>query len=202
MPGSLYVNMTLSAVAELVGYFLCFLCFKLGRKLIHIVAMVIGGLGCIGSVPILYLLNQASEEEKNNYFIALNTVGKLGVTMGFSIIYFWCAEIFPTLIRNSLMGASSMFARVGSVFAPVIADIGKLVPPQHSQTLPPLIFGIFTITAGLMSIGLPETTGHALPESIAQANVFPRKLDEETSNKENKKELHDEDDPMFRDARM
>lgn len=65
----------------------------------------------------------ASEEEKNNYFIALNTVGKLGVTMGFSIIYFWCAEIFPTLIRNSLMGASSMFARVGSVFAPVIADI-------------------------------------------------------------------------------
>lgn len=70
-----------------------------------------------------YFSVSATEEEKNNYFIALNTVGKMGCTMGFSIIYFWSAEIFPTLVRNSLMGASSMFARIGSVFAPVIADI-------------------------------------------------------------------------------
>lgn len=71
----------------------------------------------------LFCVFAATQDERNNYFLALNTIGKLGVTMGFAVIYFWCAEIFPTLIRNSLMGASSMFARVGSIFAPVIADI-------------------------------------------------------------------------------
>lgn len=65
----------------------------------------------------------ASTEEKNTYFLVLNTIGKLGVTIGFAVIYFWCGEVFPTLIRSSLMGAGSMFARVGSVFAPLIADM-------------------------------------------------------------------------------
>lgn len=64
-----------------------------------------------------------SADQKNGYFVALNTVGKLGVTVGFCIIYFWCAEIYPTPLRNSLMGVSSMMARVGSIFAPVISDI-------------------------------------------------------------------------------
>jgi len=39
--------------------------------------------------------------------------------------------------------------------------------------LPPLIFGIFTISAGLLSFILPETTDKVLPETIAEANVFP-----------------------------
>ena len=63
MPGSLHVNMTFSAVAELVGYFMCFLCFKLGRKILHVAAMIIGGLGCIGSIPILYLLTTGNRCE-------------------------------------------------------------------------------------------------------------------------------------------
>jgi len=53
----------------------------------------------------------------------LNNIGKVGVTIGFAVIYFWSAEIFPTVLRNSLMGISSTFARVGSIFAPVIADL-------------------------------------------------------------------------------
>lgn len=81
------------------------------------------GRHCAALIRDILISISASEKERNNYFIALNTVGKLGVTIGFAVIYFWCAEIFPTLVRNSLMGASSMFARVGSVFAPVIADI-------------------------------------------------------------------------------
>ena len=63
------------------------------------------------------------EESKNWAFVGLNQVGKVGVTIGFAIIYFWCAEIFPTVMRNSLMGASSVVARIGSISAPYISDI-------------------------------------------------------------------------------
>ncbi|XP_067929113.1 organic cation transporter protein-like [Watersipora subatra] len=190
MPGSLYVNLTLSAVAELLGYLICFLCYITGRKIMHVVAMVVGGLGCICSIPILYIEN-ATEEQKNTYFVALNFIGKLGVTIGFAVIYFWCAEIFPTVLRTSLMGGSSTFARIGSIFAPVIADIGKLVPTKYKLILPPIIFGILTISGGLLSIALPETTGHDLPDTIEGANVFPKKLQRaEDENDANEKE-HD-----------
>ncbi|KAF6024790.1 hypothetical protein EB796_016902 [Bugula neritina] len=175
LPGSLYVNLTISAVAEVIGYSLCFLCFVSGRKAMHVVAMIIGGLAIISSVPVLYLF-QGSESQKNTIFVVLNNIGKVGVTIGFAVIYFWSAEIFPTMLRNSLMGISSTFARVGSIFAPVIADLAKLVPSKYSSVLPPLIFGIFTISAGLLSLILPETTDKVLPETIAEANVFPREI--------------------------
>ncbi|XP_067929065.1 organic cation transporter protein-like [Watersipora subatra] len=179
MPGSLYVNLTLSAVAELLGYLICFLCYITGRKIMHVVAMIVGGLGCICSIPILYIDN-VTEDQRNTYFVALNFIGKLGVTIGFGVIYFWCAEIFPTVLRTSLMGGSSTFARIGSIFAPVIADIGKLVPAKYKLILPPIIFGILTISGGLLSIALPETTGHDLPDTIEEANIFPEKLEENT----------------------
>ena len=55
MPGSLYVNLALSALAELIGYSICFFCHFTGRKIMHVVSMVVGGLGCICSIPILYI---------------------------------------------------------------------------------------------------------------------------------------------------
>lgn len=56
MPGSLYVNLTFSAVAELVGYILCFLCFILGRKIPHVAGMIIGGLACVASIAVYYAM--------------------------------------------------------------------------------------------------------------------------------------------------
>ena len=59
----------------------------------------------------------------NTWIVALNIVGKFGMTMGYVIIYIWSAEIFPTSLRTSLMGISSMVGRVGQILAPFIADI-------------------------------------------------------------------------------
>ena len=54
MPGSLYVNMALSAAAEIIAYSLCFICFVAGRKWPHVVSMSLGGLACGASVLIYY----------------------------------------------------------------------------------------------------------------------------------------------------
>lgn len=63
------------------------------------------------------------EETRNWLFVGLNQLGKVGVCIGISILYIWCSEIYPTIMRNTLVGITSMFARVGSISAPFIADL-------------------------------------------------------------------------------
>lgn len=44
--------------------------------------------------------------------------GKFGATAAFTVVYIMTSEIFPTPLRQSLMGACSMFGRIGSMVAP------------------------------------------------------------------------------------
>lgn len=55
--------------------------------------------------------------------VAVSMVGKFSVSAGFELIYFWSAEMYPTSLRNSMLGLNSASARVGGMVAPVIADI-------------------------------------------------------------------------------
>nr|KAG5700422.1 hypothetical protein BaRGS_010335 [Batillaria attramentaria] len=55
--------------------------------------------------------------------LVLSNIGKLGASAAFSIIYLFSAELFPTVARNSLMGASSMIARLGGIVSPYIAQL-------------------------------------------------------------------------------
>ena len=55
--------------------------------------------------------------------VVLANVGKFGVSAAFAVIYVWSAELFPTMVRNSGMGSSSMMARVGGMICPYIADL-------------------------------------------------------------------------------
>ena len=71
--------------------------------------------------------SSVDESVKRWTFIALNQVGKLGVTAGFAIIYIWSAELFPTVVRTSMMGVSSMLSRIGSISAPYISDMVRLL---------------------------------------------------------------------------
>ena len=45
------------------------------------------------------------------------------MSAAFAVIYVWSAELFPTMVRNSGMGSSSMMARVGGMICPYIADL-------------------------------------------------------------------------------
>jgi OCT family organic cation transporter-like MFS transporter 4/5 len=55
--------------------------------------------------------------------LVLSNLGKLGASAGFSIIYLFSAELYPTVVRNSMMGASSMVARLGGIVSPYIAQL-------------------------------------------------------------------------------
>ena len=64
--------------------------------------------------------------------VALAMVGKLGIAGAFAIIWIYSSELFPTVIRNSGMGTSSVCAGLGGVLAPYIAN---MVRSQSSKNV-------------------------------------------------------------------
>ena len=53
----------------------------------------------------------------------LSIAGKLCVSSGFEVLYLLSSELFPTVVRNVGMGASSACARAGSMVAPYIVQL-------------------------------------------------------------------------------
>ena len=54
-------------------------------------------------------------------------IGKAMVTVGFSSIYLFSMEIFPTEVRNAGLGSSSTCARISGMAAPFVGGpmVGK-----------------------------------------------------------------------------
>ena len=65
------------------------------------------------------------------------------------------------------MGLSSMFARLSGIIAPVIIILGKYWEP-----IPLIVFGGCSLIAGVLSLLLPETLGHNLPETIQEGEEY------------------------------
>ncbi|KAK3593128.1 hypothetical protein CHS0354_018257 [Potamilus streckersoni] len=115
--------------------------------------------------------------------VTLAMIGKLGASAAFGIIYIFSAELFPTVVRNSSMGASSCCARIGGMMAPYITDLGRIVGGDFGRGLPLVVFGGASVAAGLVSLFLPETLNRNLPETIEDAIHFGNRRD-------NDKEVH------------
>ncbi|WAR11396.1 S22AL-like protein, partial [Mya arenaria] len=80
--------------------------------------------------------------------LVLSLIGKLGPTGAFSVIYIFSLELYPTVLRNAGMGASSCVARFGGMVAPYIAKMGELIGGDFGKGLPLAIFGTMSILAG------------------------------------------------------
>ena len=64
------------------------------------------------------------------------------------MVYIYAGEIFPTVVRNSGVGLSSMGGRFGGMIAPQVAKLA--LPPINIIWMPSLIFGILTIIGGFI----------------------------------------------------
>jgi len=58
--------------------------------------------------------------------ILLVMLGKFGITSAFSMVYVYTAELYPTVVRNMGVGASSMASRLGSILSPYFVYLGRL----------------------------------------------------------------------------
>lgn len=53
----------------------------------------------------------------------LAILGKSAISASFAIIYIYSAEIYPTTLRSTGIGLSSMCGRIGGIIAPIISEL-------------------------------------------------------------------------------
>ncbi|XP_069134981.1 organic cation transporter protein-like isoform X2 [Argopecten irradians] len=167
--GNFYLNFCLSGLVEFPAYTIVILLVdRVGRKWLHCISMIVGGAFCLSTIfTILYL-----DEKYQAVTTALAMLGKLGAAAAFAIIYMYSAELFPTVVRNAGMGASSCIARLGAIAAPFIADSGDKIGGKMGKAFPLVVFGVASIVAGVLALHLPETLNQELPETIEDGILF------------------------------
>ncbi|XP_045198044.2 organic cation transporter protein-like [Mercenaria mercenaria] len=167
-----YLNFLLLSLCEFPACVLCILLFnRIGRKKLHFLFMITGGIACIGT-----LFTTVFGKDLPDVTIALALIGKTGASGAFASIYVFSAELYPTTVRNAGIGASSCCARIGAMAAPYISDLNLVVEGDMGHALPMVVFGGASIVAGILTLLLPETVNRPLPETIEDAEQFDMTL--------------------------
>ncbi|XP_072562749.1 solute carrier family 22 member 4 isoform X2 [Paramormyrops kingsleyae] len=170
LAGSAYLNCFISAAIEVPAYTSAWLLFRyVPRRLCLLSTLLLGG--------VVLLFIQFVPEGLVSLSITLEMLGKFGVTAAFSIIYAYTAELYPTVLRNTAVGACSMASRLGSIAAPYFVYLG-----QFNRFLPYTLMGSLTAFSGLLSLLLPETFGLPLPETVHHMQTILRWKKKEKSD--------------------
>ncbi|XP_050167841.1 solute carrier family 22 member 5-like [Myiozetetes cayanensis] len=154
--GDVYVNCFLSAVIEVPAYVISWVLLRnLPRRYSMAAALFLGG--CV------LLFIQLVPSHLRALSILLVMVGKFGITSAFSMVYVYTAELYPTVVRNMGVGASSMASRLGSILSPYFVYLGA-----YDRFLPYILMGSLTVLSGILTLFLPESYGMPLPDTIDQ----------------------------------
>ncbi|KAM6357475.1 organic cation/carnitine transporter 2-like isoform 3-T4 [Alca torda] len=154
--GDVFVNCFLSAVIEVPAYIISWLLLRnLPRRYSMAAALFLGG--CV------LLFIQLVPSHIRALSILLVMLGKFGITSAFSMVYVYTAELYPTVVRNMGVGASSMASRLGSILSPYFVYLGA-----YDRFLPYILMGSLTVLSGILTLFLPESYGRPLPDTIEQ----------------------------------
>ncbi|KAM9315380.1 solute carrier family 22 member 3 [Gastrophryne carolinensis] len=161
--GSLYTDFFISAVVELpAAVFILISIDRIGRKIPFALSNAGAGIAC--------LITAAISKDLMWLKITLATLGRLGITMAFEIVYFVNTELYPTSLRNFGVSLCSGMCDFGGIIAPFLlfrlADVWV--------ELPLIIFGILGLICGGLVMLLPETMGISLPETIQDVENLAR----------------------------
>ncbi|XP_071762815.2 organic cation/carnitine transporter 2-like [Centroberyx gerrardi] len=154
--GNPYLSCFISAAIEVPAYIFSWLTLRcLPRRLSAAGTMLLGGLS-------LYFI-QLVPPSLPEMAIALEMLGKFGITIGTALIYVYTGELYPTVIRNTATGTCAMFSRLGSAIASYFIQLSV-----YYKYLPYIILGTLAVLSALATVFLPETFGRPLPETIQQ----------------------------------
>uniref|UniRef100_A0A8C3HU54 Solute carrier family 22 member 4 n=1 Tax=Chrysemys picta bellii TaxID=8478 RepID=A0A8C3HU54_CHRPI len=154
--GNAYVNCFLSAIIEVPAYVIAWLLLRtLPRR------YSISGTLFLGGGVILFIQLVPTDFHILSVFLVM--LGKFGITSAFSMLYVYTSELYPTIVRNMAVGATSMSSRVGSIIAPYFVYLGA-----YDRFLPYILMGSLTVLIGILTLFLPESYGNPLPETFDQ----------------------------------
>lgn len=161
--GNIFVNVAISAAVQIPGTFISiWMMNTLGRRYTLISSNALTGVACVAIA--------FSPSGLDWPHVLFGGLGMLGMSISFPTVYIYAGELFPTVVRNIGVGASSMCCRIGSMVAPFVAGL-SLVQPW----IPPTIFAVIAIGGAVLCLRLPETLGCKLPDTLDEAEEFGKK---------------------------
>lgn len=111
IPGSIYLNMLGSGIAEVAAVFIGgWIYSKFGIKLSF---CVLFALSVFGGVCIFFL-GESSNAVAMTIFV---TIAKFGISGAFCIVYVSNSEVFPTLFCSSAMGITNLASRLLTIMS-------------------------------------------------------------------------------------
>jgi OCT family organic cation transporter-like MFS transporter 4/5 len=151
-PYILYIS---QALAEIFGYWLCLINYKLGNKKMNIIYLLLASSVClvISFVPRNKdVKNQNKVLEDNILIISLISIGKLMISASFNTFYIFTNQLYHINDRNFAFLFCTSVGRLGSLISPQINLLGDII----WKPLPFLIFSISAIFAAIFNFLLPE----------------------------------------------
>ncbi|XP_059207133.1 organic cation/carnitine transporter 2-like [Centropristis striata] len=151
-----YISCFISAAVEAPAYISSWLALRyLPRRLSVVFLLLLGGVS-------LYLI-QLVPERLSALAVALEMLGKFGVTTGTALIFAYTAELYPTVLRNTATGTCSTFSRVGGSLSPFLLQLSA-----YFKYLPQITLGTLCVVSAFAALFLPESFGRPLPQTIQQ----------------------------------
>uniref|UniRef100_A0A8C3XUL7 Major facilitator superfamily (MFS) profile domain-containing protein n=1 Tax=Chelydra serpentina TaxID=8475 RepID=A0A8C3XUL7_CHESE len=131
-----------------------------GRRAIQASSLILAGVFLLGNIPMLMVR------------LALVVLGKGCLAASSVCSYLYGGELFPTAVRQTGTGFTTVMARLGGMVAPVV-----LVAGQQFPFLPLMIFGVAPVISGIAACFLPEM--HNVPlldtiEEVEDSRAEPR----------------------------
>ncbi|NXN25436.1 S22FL protein, partial [Nycticryphes semicollaris] len=156
--GNLYLNVALSGLVEVPAFPLCMFFIEKpwsGRRKTTTCFLIFAGFACIFT---MFLPTKAGLLLSPTL---LALCGKMMVSAAFNIVYIYTSELYPTVLRNAGLGICSMSCRFGGILAPFVPSMKSLSP-----SVPFVVFGISGLSAGFLTLLLPETLKKPITETI------------------------------------
>ncbi|XP_049872508.1 organic cation transporter protein-like isoform X2 [Pectinophora gossypiella] len=161
LQGNIYLNVLLSAVSHVPNLLVMVFFAVFVRRKINV--FITFGVAAISLLAFIFIPTSWHITS-----VAVAISGQLAMYATFALVYLYTTELFPTLIRNSAMGFSSVFARVGAFVAPFVVNIGV-------EWISITIFSTVAFCGALLCCFLPETKNIVLLNSIQQTEQKAKK---------------------------
>eukprot|EP00347_Sterkiella_histriomuscorum_P023726 403333595 len=121
IPGDIFNMVIVSCMAELIACLVSgMISSHVGTQKCLFTSFLLGGLF---GISIIFI------DRENTIMISICLLlTKFGVSSAFNLCFLVTAEYFPTLYSSTVFGACNVFARIMSIFSPLIAEVAAPVP--------------------------------------------------------------------------
>ncbi|KAL1464457.1 hypothetical protein WDU94_004106 [Cyamophila willieti] len=158
LSGDKHANVVLSALAQVPGYTLSGLSFKLGHKVTLLGSLMLCSISSFVSFSFYYM---SDDTDYDTARLILYLCSMMGVTSSYAVLYTSTITMFPTPLRQSLLALCSMVGRFGHVLAPQVVQLGS--------KLALLTFGVVAFAVACLAMLQPETLHLDLPDTVNEA---------------------------------